>query len=98
MRGQRNQHVGSMMAGATPSAQRASLLALLCTLRQLRLSVFKHRPITLPNLLRLFLRHHSRVLPAERKPPASELCWLESSYRREHPFTMTNWRQWRREL
>lgn len=98
MQGPRNRKFGASASRRTLSAQRASRLAGLCALRQLRLSVIRHRPITLPNLMRLFHRNHARLLPGQPNRSGAAFGGLDKGYRREHPFTKTNWRQWRGEI
>jgi hypothetical protein len=72
---------------------------MLSTLRVLRESVRRRRPVSMPNLIRLYRRHISACIP----PPTAksvDTCAsiLTKLYRTEQPFRGTNWAQYRREL
>jgi hypothetical protein len=74
------------------SIQRAWRLAYLKTIRDLRRSVALHRPISLPNLLRLYRRrlasaglHH---LPSAAQRQQRECSRLRELYHRQQPFTV----------
>jgi hypothetical protein len=72
---------------------------MLSTLGVLRESVRHRRPVSMPNLIRLYRRHISASTPL---PPANsvetDVSILTRLYRTEQPFRRTNWAQYRRLL
>jgi hypothetical protein len=91
---------------ASPTTQHARALDyyLLSALNRLRLSVWRGRTMSLPNLLRDFRRHWADTLakvedPALGKPSAARaLMLMDTFYRCEQPFRTTDWRRARRWL
>jgi hypothetical protein len=83
---------------------RARRWALLSTMRDLRHSVLRRRPITLPNLLRIYRRRcHRASGEADLSGPGDDRGvlfedgqrWLLDLYQHEQPFRQTRWRSWR---
>lgn len=72
-----------------PGRERRMRLALLRTLRDLRQSVERRRPIALPNLLRLLRRRLGEVDPAPLADAAVQR--LADLYKRHQPFS-AHWR------
>jgi hypothetical protein len=81
--------------GTTMSAERRCRWAMLCAIRSLRQSVQNGRPISLPNLMRLYQRRCFGG--ATGNAQASGFRRLKNWYRLQQPFRETRWRSWRGE-
>ena len=73
---------------------------MLWALRVLRESVRHHRPVSMPNLIRLYRRRLSGCKPAQAPAISVEagVSILTMLYRTEQPFRTTDWSHHRREL
>jgi len=74
------------IAVGSSSQERARRRAYLRTLRDLRASVVRNRPMSLPNLLRLYQRC-APDLPATEQNLAEGIDRLKGLYLRHQPFT-----------
>jgi len=71
---------------------------LLATLHDLKCSVQRRQPISLPNLLRMFRRRCADAAALGAMPISRGLWLLQRLYLREQPFRAVNWVDARHEL
>jgi hypothetical protein len=84
-------------AGATTmSDERRCRWAMLSAIRRLRQSVEKGRPISLPNVLRLFQRRCAGLNGGNVQAYGRRR--IEKMYRRQQPFKEAQWRSWREDV
>ncbi len=81
-----------MRNASAMAPERARRLAMLQTVRDLRRSVARGRPMTLPNLLRLLQRRLNQLAPGQPMDPWIE--HLRQLYRTHQPFStpIIRWR------
>ena len=78
-------------SGMITADNRAGKWAMLCTLRVLRESVRRNRPVSLPNLMRVYRR--KMAVRRSATPADAGVTVLARLYRAEQPFRTTNWRE-----
>jgi hypothetical protein len=81
------------VGGTTMSDERQCRWAMLYAIRSLRKSVQNGRPISLPNLMRLYQRRCAGG--GTGNVQTSGFRRLKNLYRLQQPFRETRWRSWR---